>query len=118
MKRVFLTGFAAFLLLGAQAKSDGDGVLVARATALTRIQAEKAQLDEGQYLRVKQLNLRMFAEMEDIKTRFAADLGILDERLSVAQARYEMELTAIMRPGQLAMFQQSRASMTALSTSR
>ncbi|HLK96418.1 MAG TPA: hypothetical protein VK364_01495 [Hymenobacter sp.] len=118
MKRVLLTGLAAVLLLSAQAKSNGDGALVARATALTRIQAEKAHLDEGQYLRVKQLNLRMFAEMEDIKTRFAADLGILDERLSVAQARYEMELTSIMRPGQLAMFQQSRTNMTALSTSR
>ncbi|MBC6698787.1 hypothetical protein [Hymenobacter sp. BT190] len=117
MKRVFLTGLAVALFFVAQAKSNGEATLVARATALTRIQAEKAHLDEGQYLRVKQLNIRMFSEMEDLKTRFAADPAIMDERLAVAQAHYEMALTAIMRPAQLAVFQQSRTSMTALSTS-
>ena len=118
MKRVLLTCLAAALLLVAQAKSNGEAALVARATALTRIQAEKARLDEGQYLKVKQLNIRMFSEMEDLKTRFAADLAILDERLAVAQVRYEMELVAIMRPNQLALLQQSRSGMTALSTPR
>lgn len=116
MKRVFLTGLAVALFFVAQAESNGEAGLVARATALTRVQAQKAHLDEGQYLQVKQLNIRMFSEMEDLKTRFAADPAILDERLAVAQARYEMALTAIMRPAQLAVFQESRSSMTALST--
>ena len=121
MKKVLLlAGLAIALVSAAHAKSGGDASATAqaRATALTRIQAEKARLDEGQYLKVKQLNIRMFSEMEDLKTRFAADLAILDERLAVAQVRYEMELTAIMRPAQLAMFQKSRNTMTALSTSR
>ncbi|MBD2716858.1 hypothetical protein KBK19_17575 [Microvirga sp. STR05] len=121
MKKVLLlAGLAIALVSAAHAKSGGDASATAqaRATALTRIQAEKARLDEGQYLKVKQLNIRMFSEMEDLKTRFAADLAILDERLAVAQVRYEMELTSIMRPAQLAMFQKSRNTMTALSTSR
>lgn len=118
MKKVLLlAGLALAVVSAAQAKSggEGSGTAQARATALTRIQATKARLDEGQYLKVKQLNIRMFSEMEDLKVRFAADPAILDERLAVAQSRYEIELTTIMRPAQLAMFQQSRNSMTALS---
>ncbi|SHK45660.1 hypothetical protein [Hymenobacter psychrotolerans] len=116
MKKVLLlAGLALAVVSAAHAKSGGAGTAQARATALTRIQATKARLDEGQYLKVKQLNIRMFSEMEDLKVRFAADPAILDERLAVAQVRYEIELTAIMRPAQLAMFQESRNSMTALS---
>lgn len=114
------TTLFACLLLGVQsmalAGSEGDGntSIHARATALTRSISEKARLDEGQYLRVKQLNVRMLAEIEDLKTRFAADQSILDQRLADAQSRYETDLTSLLRPAQLALFQESRASMTAL----
>lgn len=120
MKKILLLAGLVMTLSGTgHAANGGDGATIkARATALTRIQAEKARLDEGQYLQLKQLNIRMLTEMDDLKTRFAADPAILDERLAVAQARYEMALTSIMRPAQLAMFQQSRSSMTALSTGR
>lgn len=117
MKKITLF---ACLLVGLQSlalASSDDEVgtsLQARATALTRSISEKARLDEGQYLRVKQLNVRMLAEMEDLKTRFSADQPMLDQRLAEAQARYEGDLTALLRPAQLALFQQSRASMTAL----
>jgi hypothetical protein len=116
MKKAFLfTGI--ILALGATVYASGDkeSAIVTRATALTRMQVQKARLDEGQYLRVKTLNIRMLTEMEDIKNRFASEPAILDERLAVAQARYELELTSIMRPAQLAMFNQARNSMTALS---
>lgn len=93
---------------------DGPTGIQARATALTRSIADKARLDEGQYLRVKQLNIRMLLEMEDLKTRFAADQAVLDQRLADAQGRYEQDLTALLRPAQLALFEQSRTSMTAL----
>ncbi|RSK25280.1 hypothetical protein [Hymenobacter metallilatus] len=93
---------------------DGGTGVQARATALTRSISEKVRLDEGQYLRVKQLNMRMLLEIEDLKTRFAADQAILDQRLADAQIRYENDLTALLRPAQLALFQESRANMTAL----
>ncbi|MBC8084893.1 MAG: hypothetical protein H7Z21_16975 [Hymenobacter sp.] len=117
-KALLLTGLVVALGVTAYAASDKDAAIRTRATALTRIQVEKARLDEGQYLKVKTLNIRMLTEMEDLKNRFAADPAILDERLAVAQARYELELTAIMRPAQLAMFNQARNSMTALSAPR
>lgn len=119
MKKVLLlAGLALALGTAAYAKADGNTTIQDRAVALSRIQAQKARLDEGQYLKVKQLNIRMFTEMEDLKTRFASEPAILDERLAVVQVRYEMALTSIMRPAQLAMFQQSRNSMTALSEPR
>ena len=118
-KALLLTSLALALGATVYAASDKDAATIkTRAMALTRIQVEKARLDEGQYLKVKNLNIRMLTEMEDIKTRFAADPAILDERSAVAQARYELELTAIMRPAQLTIFNQARNSMTALSAPR
>ena len=120
MKKLFLaTGLMLALGFSVCVANDKEAAIIrSRATALTRIQVAKARLDEGQYLKVKDLNIRMLTEMEDIKTRFAADPAILDERSAVAQARYELELTALMRPAQLAMFNQARNSMTALGTPR
>lgn len=109
-----LLGLQAATVAGPRMKSEGPTGIQARATALTRSIAEKARLDEGQYLRVKQLNIRMLTEMEDIKTRFAADPSILDQRLADTQARYEADLTSLLRPAQLAIYQQDRSSMTAL----
>ncbi|RIY13892.1 hypothetical protein [Hymenobacter rubripertinctus] len=110
------------MLLGVQtavlagAKKEGPTAIQARATALTRSIADKVRLDEGQYLQVKRLNIQMLSEQEDLKTRFAADPGILDQRLADAQVQYEADLLELLRPAQLALFQQSRASMTALGT--
>jgi hypothetical protein len=115
MKRPFLlAGFALMLGITTYAATDREASIKTRATALARIQVEKAHLDEGQYVQVKNLNIRMLTEMENLKTRFAAEPAILDERLAVAQARYELELTALMRPAQLALFNQARNNMTAL----
>ncbi|TGE04551.1 hypothetical protein [Hymenobacter fodinae] len=100
----------------ASPKSEGDGTtsIKARATALTRTIAEKARLDEGQYLRVKQLNTQMLTEMEDLKSRLAGDPAALDQRMADAQAKYEADLMSLLRPNQVAMYQQARTSMTAL----
>lgn len=119
MKKTYIL---ACMLLGMQgvalalpaSGTDGATAVQARATALTRSIADKARLDEGQYLRVKQLNIRMLTEQDDLKTRFAADPAILDQRLAEAQAKYESDLMSLLRPTQLAMYEQARTSMTAL----
>lgn len=119
MKRILLfAGLALMLGATAHGATDREASIKIRATALARVQVEKAHLDEGQYLQVKNLNIRMLTELEDIKARFTAEPAILDERLAVAQARYELELTALMRPAQLALFNQARNNMTALTAPR
>lgn len=119
MKRIFLfVGLILAVAPSLQAALGGDGSVQARAIALTRFQAEKAHLDEGQYLKVKQLNVRMLTDMQDIKTRFAADPATMDDHLAATQTRYESDLRAILRPAQLALFQKTRSSMTALNTPR
>ncbi|UOQ70776.1 hypothetical protein [Hymenobacter cellulosilyticus] len=97
---------------------DGTAAIQARATTLTRNLAQQAKLDEGQYLKVKQLNLRMLTEVDDLKTRFAADPAILDQHLATAQTRYEAELASLLRPTQYAVYQQSRSGMTALGAAK
>ncbi|UOQ51536.1 hypothetical protein [Hymenobacter cellulosivorans] len=121
MKKVYLL---ALLALGTQTAAlatidpDGPSGLQARATTLTRTIAQQAKLDEGQYLKVKQLNLRMLTEVDDLKTRFAADPAIMDQQLASAQARYEAELASVLRPAQYAVYQQARTSMTALGAAK
>lgn len=116
MKKAYIF---AFMLLGMQVAAsasdfDGGSAIQSRATAMTRSMSGKVQLDEGQYLKVKVLNIRMLTEAEDLKTRFAADPSVLDQQLAEAQMRYEMDLASLLRPKQVAMYQQSRTSMTAL----
>ncbi|QJX48547.1 hypothetical protein HMJ29_17135 [Hymenobacter taeanensis] len=119
MKKAY---FFAFLMVGLQLassatpNSEGDGTssIKARATALTRTVAEKARLDEGQYLRLKQLNTQMLTEMDELKSRLAGDPAALDQRMADAQAKYEADLMGLLRPNQIALYQQARTSMTAL----
>jgi hypothetical protein len=121
MKKVYLLALLALsasTVVLASNDSEGPSGIQSRATALTRTMAEKAKLDEGQYLKVKQLNLRMLTEADDLKTRFAADPAIMDQQLASAQARYETELASLLRPTQYAVYQQSRSGMTALGGTR
>ena len=116
MKKAFTF---ACMLLGMQgaalaADSDGGSVIQARATNMTRSMSSKVQLDEGQYLKVKLLNIRMLTEVDDLKVRFAADPSILDQHLADTQMRYEMDLASLLRPKQVAMYHQSLETMTAL----
>ncbi|RPD45661.1 hypothetical protein DNI29_15995 [Hymenobacter sediminis] len=117
MKKITLLAgllFSFFSTVTAGTDPDGPTTIQARATALTRAISDKARLDEGQYIQVKRLNIQMLLEQDDLKTRFSADQSMLDQRLADAQARYESDLTALLYPAQLALFQQSRTSMTAL----
>lgn len=117
--KYFLIFAAALLLVGtsnAQTSTSDDvsPVIQARATALTKSMINKVQLNEGQYLRIKQLNERMLTEMDDNKSRYASDQATLDQRTADLQTRYEQSLQALLRPYQVALYQQSRTSMMAL----
>ncbi|MGY2134811.1 hypothetical protein ACW9KT_21455 [Hymenobacter sp. HD11105] len=118
MKKVYLFVCLVLSLQGAalsvSAADEATGVQ-ARATALTRAIANKARLDEGQYLKVKKLNIQMLTEADALKVRLAADPAALDQQMAVVLANYEAALGQVMRSNQLAMYQQSRTSMTALS---
>jgi hypothetical protein len=124
MKNLFM---CACLLIGTQAFASNNGkavapdhgaAVIARATALTRTMAQTVQLDEGQYLKIKQLNTRMLTAVDDLKARFSADPELLDQHMAEAQFRYEMELTALLRPRQIAVYHAARENMTALSITR
>lgn len=87
-----------------------------RAINLTRILATNIKLNEGQYVKVKQINERMLVEIEEVKSRYATDQVAKDQHLAEIQARYDVAMEAVLQPAQIALYQQSRTSMTALST--
>ncbi|MBO0359063.1 hypothetical protein J0X19_13975 [Hymenobacter sp. BT186] len=94
----------------------GDqGKAEARATQLTKQLAQKTQLSEGQYVRVRQLNLRMITEMQELQASLAADPATLDKKLAELQSHYEWDLTAIIGPRQMVAYNQSRINQMAFS---
>ncbi|MCB2376900.1 hypothetical protein LGH70_04865 [Hymenobacter sp. BT635] len=113
-KLYFLTLLLAGLMLPivSQAGSGDDATLKGRAATLTRRMSETTKLDEGQYLKVKQLNLRMLGEVADIKARYAGSPA-LDEQMADVQMRYEWDLASILWPRQMAAYTQSKLGVTA-----
>ena len=94
----------------------GDqGKAEARATQLTKQLAQKTQLSEGQYVRVRQLNLRMITEVQELQASLANDPVALDKKLAELQSHYEWDLTAILGPRQMVAYTQSKASQMAFS---
>lgn len=99
----------------AQAGSGNQQKLASRATAMTRQMAQKAALNEGQYVKVRQLNMRLLTEMQALQTRYASDPATLDQQVAELQGRYEWDLATILWPRQMAAYTQSKADLMALS---
>ncbi len=119
MKKVYCLVCLVLSLQGAalsvSAADEATGVQ-ARATTLTRAMANKAHLDEGQYLKVKKLNVQILTETDELKVRLASDPAALDQQMAVVLTNYETALSQVMRSNQLAVYQQARTNMTALSS--
>lgn len=88
--------------------------VVAHATALTRAMAQRIHFNEGQYVQVKALHLRMLAERRNLEIGLAAATPAdRDSGMATAQSRYEAELAQLLQPTQLVAYQQLRRSFTA-----
>lgn len=88
--------------------------VVAHATALTRVLAQRIHFNEGQYVQVKALHLRMLAERHELDASLAdATPAVRDNGLATAQAHYEAELAALLQPEQRLAYQQLRSNLTA-----
>ena len=99
--------------LASSAAADNGTSLNNRATSLTRQMAQKVRLAEGQYVKLKRLNMQMLTETEEAKARLSADPAALDQQLAEIQSHYEWDLAAILWPRQMVAYNQAKASMTA-----
>lgn len=97
------------------APGPGNRDLQARASAMTRSLAQQVHLNEGQYVQVRDLNLRLLQEMLAARALFVHDTDLLNQAVVDAQVQYESNLATLLQPAQLALYQRSRTSMTALS---
>ncbi|RSK25278.1 hypothetical protein [Hymenobacter metallilatus] len=116
MKKVFAClVFVAMVVAssGAQA-SPGDGSkLSARATDMTRRIAERTRLTEGQYVKVRALNVRLLTEMADLRKQFANDAAELDKAMADVQMRYEWDLAAVLGPKRMTAYEEMKTNFTA-----
>ena len=82
---------------------------------MTRQIASKVKLSEGQYVKVRKLNLQMLTNVAEIKSEYANDPETLDQRMAEVQMHYEWDMAAILWPNQMTAYNQAKATMTALS---
>ncbi|MDU0370195.1 hypothetical protein ACFPAF_07325 [Hymenobacter endophyticus] len=118
MKKLTIPLLLAVLTLASHrllaAPGNGNRDLQLRASAMTRSLAEQVHLNEGQYVQVKALNLRLLQEMLAAKAVFTHDADLQNRAIADAQQHYEYQLSSLLQPAQLALYQQNRASRTAL----
>ncbi|MBO3269603.1 hypothetical protein [Hymenobacter defluvii] len=106
MKKAYLTAalllglYSSSLAKGSHQEPDEKATIQQRAVVLTRAMATKMRLDEGQYLKLKQLNIRWLTEMEALKQDGSTTISALDENASAMQAQYESEMLALLYPAQ------------------
>ncbi|MCA8830105.1 hypothetical protein [Hymenobacter pini] len=93
---------------------DGSGKTAVRASEMTRRMAERTRLTEGQYVKVRALNLRLLTEMAELRRQFAADAARMDEAMVEVQARYEWDLANILRPKQMLAYDEMKSNFTAV----
>jgi len=87
--------------------------LVSRATTLTRALDRRIHFNEGQYIAVKNLHLRMLAERAELERLYSNDEGERDAQLADAQQRYECELNSLLHPRQVIAYYDLRNNFTA-----
>lgn len=118
MKNLFATlALAAFVGISVSSPAlagDGSGKTAVRATEMTRRMAEHTKLTEGQYVKVRALNLRLLTEMTELRRQFASDATRLDEAMAETQARYEWDLANILRPKQMLAYDEMKTNFTAV----
>ena len=106
------------LLLGSyvtEARNGDQQKLIVRATLLTRQMARKTPLNEGQFVKVRQLNLRLLTEIQDLQARHIDDPEALDQQMAEVQSRYEWDLATILWPRQMQAYHQAKAELMAFS---
>lgn len=88
--------------------------LQVRATTLSQALAHRIHINEGQYVRIKQLHLRYLSERLDLEKSLAgAPVAERDAQMAAAQLRYEQDLNNLLDADQRVAYQQLRASFTA-----
>lgn len=93
---------------------DGTGKAAVRATEMTRRMAQQTRMTEGQYVKVRALNMRLLTEMAELRRQFASDATKLDEAVAETQLRYEWDLANILHPKQMVAYDEMKSNFTAV----
>ena len=98
----------------AQADGGGGATMGERATAMTWRIAERTQLSEGQYIKLRRLNVGLLSEMTSLRKQLKAEPANLDQALADLMQRYEWDVAALLQPKQLAVYDGLKSEFTAV----
>lgn len=91
--------------------------MISRATTLTRALDRRIHFNEGQFIAVKQLHLRMLTERAELELKYSgsddATAAERDALLAEAQQQYENELSNLLQPRQVVAYYDLRNNFTA-----
>lgn len=76
---------------------------VATATELTRQMANRLQLNEAQYIRLRAVNQVKLARADEIQWQYQGDPAERQRRLQELEAQYEQECQRILTPSQISL---------------
>ena len=116
MKKLFLCLAVAVLVSAGnivQAATNDGGSIAERATIMTWRIAERTQLSEGQYVKLRHLNIRLLTETAELRKQLKDNAAGLDEALAEVQFRYEWDVAAVLAPKQLAVYEKIKSEFTA-----
>jgi hypothetical protein len=123
MKNIFLATCLAAGVGAAPVAVAGPGdreyapAMVSRATTLTRALDRRIHFNEGQFIAVKQLHLRMLTERAELELKYsgaeAAEAAERDALLADSQQHYENELSNLLQPRQVVAYYDLRNNFTA-----
>ncbi|SDX56063.1 hypothetical protein [Hymenobacter psychrophilus] len=119
MKNVLtLLALVALMASGTPTVAQADGgeqpTLAERATVMTWRIAERTQLSEGQYVKLRRLNVGLLSEMAMLRKQLKAEPANLDQSLADLLQRYEWDVAALLQPKQLAVYDGLKSEFTAV----
>ncbi|GAB2942157.1 hypothetical protein GCM10027048_03320 [Hymenobacter coalescens] len=85
------------------AAAPGGQPAVTTAAELTRQMANRLQLNEAQYIRLRSVNQIKLARMDEIQWQYQQDPSARQAKMAELEAQYEQECRRILTPSQIGM---------------
>ncbi|MBC6990037.1 hypothetical protein [Hymenobacter sp. BT491] len=74
-----------------------------RVTSLTRDMSGKLQLNEGQYIKLRNINRIKLAQADEIQWQYRDNSSLRQAKMAELEAQYESECSRILTPTQLSL---------------
>jgi hypothetical protein len=106
MKKILLTVFCSFLLIGSAWAQEVSSSTEKRVSLLTRVMATELGLNESEYLRLKAMNRERIVKADEIAEFYNDNQEMLAKKIKELELSFDKKFTAMLNPSQLAAYSQ------------